>query len=157
MFTLNGTYNFAHVMAKTIEDTAKVQIEAILNKKAFKDCQIRIMADVHAGKGCTVGYTATLGENVVPNLVGCDLNCGLLAYNLGPISPDFQGLDDFIKVNIPSGMTSRLDLHEILYQEENLNFVPEFERLRLKISSGKETPSKTPSRVLCSIGTLGGG
>jgi len=94
MITLNGAHNFAHVMVDKIEASAEEQIVTILSKKIFKDCQVRIMADVHAGKGCVVGFTSTLNSYIVPNLIGVDISCGILSYNLGQIKPDFKILDD---------------------------------------------------------------
>ena len=63
------------VYAKTIEDEALEQINTLLAQDAFKDCKVRIMPDVHAGKGCVIGFTADLGEKVIPNIVGVDIGC----------------------------------------------------------------------------------
>ena len=52
------------VYAKTIEDEALEQINTLLSQDAFKDCKVRIMPDVHAGKGCVIGFTADLGNKV---------------------------------------------------------------------------------------------
>lgn len=46
------------------------QINTLLSQDAFKDCKVRIMPDVHAGKGCVIGFTADLGNKVIPNIVG---------------------------------------------------------------------------------------
>lgn len=43
------------VFAKTIEDEAQRQIEELSKSDAYKDCKIRVMPDVHAGTGCTIG------------------------------------------------------------------------------------------------------
>lgn len=63
------------VYAKTIEDEALERINTLLSQDAFKDCKVRIMPDVHAGKGCVIGFTADLGEKVIPNIVGVDIGC----------------------------------------------------------------------------------
>lgn len=63
------------VYAKTIEDEALEQINTLLSQDAFKDCKVRIMPDVHAGKGCVIGFTADLGNKVIPNIVGVDIGC----------------------------------------------------------------------------------
>lgn len=52
------------------------QINTLLSQDAFKDCKVRIMPDVHAGKGCVIGFTADLGNKVIPNIVGVDIGCG---------------------------------------------------------------------------------
>ena len=71
------------VYAKTIEDEALEQINTLLSQDAFKDCKVRIMPDVHAGKGCVIGFTADLGNKVIPNIVGVDIGCGMLCVSLG--------------------------------------------------------------------------
>ena len=71
------------VYAKTIEDEALEQINTLLSQDAFKDCKVRIMPDVHAGKGCVIGFTADLGDKVIPNIVGVDIGCGMLCVSLG--------------------------------------------------------------------------
>ena len=53
------------------------QINTLLSQDAFKDCKVRIMPDVHAGKGCVIGFTADLGNKVIPNIVGVDIGCGM--------------------------------------------------------------------------------
>lgn len=92
------------IFAKTIEDSAKEQIDLLLAQPAFKDCKIRIMPDVHAGAGCVIGFTADLGDKVIPNIVGVDIGCGMLTVDIGKIDVDFQKLDTVIRENIPSGM-----------------------------------------------------
>lgn len=93
------------IFTDMIEDAAKKQIEHIAELDAFKDAKIRIMPDVHAGKGCVCGFTADLGDKVVPNLIGVDIGCGLLTICLGKVDIDFEKLDRVIRRQIPSGMT----------------------------------------------------
>ena len=94
------------VYAKTIEDEALEQINTLLSQDAFKDCKVRIMPDVHAGKGCVIGFTADLGNKVIPNIVGVDIGCGMLCVSLG--HRDFNAvtlntLDRVIRTYVPSG------------------------------------------------------
>ena len=96
--------NDLKIFTKTIEQTAKDQINTLLSLDAFKDCKVRIMPDVHAGKGCVIGFTGNLGEKVIPNIVGVDIGCGMFCANLGKIDIDYKKLDEFISNNIPSGM-----------------------------------------------------
>lgn len=86
-----------------IEDEAKKQIDNIASHPAFFDCKIRIMPDVHVGKGCVCGFTADLKDKVVPNLIGVDIGCGVLCLKLGNIDIDFKKLDEVIRKYIPSG------------------------------------------------------
>lgn len=91
------------IYAKTIEESARQQIEQFASLDAFKDSKIRIMPDVHAGAGCVIGFTADLGDKVIPNVVGVDIGCGMLAANIGSADIDLQQLDNVIKTYIPSG------------------------------------------------------
>lgn len=92
------------IFTDNIDDKAVEQIDLLLSQDAFKDCKIRIMPDVHAGKGCVIGFTGDFGDKVIPNIVGVDIGCGMLCANLGKIDIDYKKLDDFINENIPSGM-----------------------------------------------------
>lgn len=91
------------VYAKTIEDEALEQINTLLSQDAFKDCKVRIMPDVHAGKGCVIGFTADLGNKVIPNIVGVDIGCGMLCVSIGHGEIDFERLDNVIRTYVPSG------------------------------------------------------
>ena len=95
------------IFAKTIEPQAQAQIDLLLAQKPFEDCKVRIMPDVHAGAGCVIGFTANLGDKVIPNIVGVDIGCGMLTVNLGPIEIDYAKLDDVIRKYIPSGPSER--------------------------------------------------
>lgn len=92
------------IFTHNIEQTAKEQIDLLLEQDAFKDCKIRIMPDVHAGAGCVVGFTGNLGNKVIPNIVGVDIGCGMLCANIGNIDLDLEKLDEVIRKYIPSGM-----------------------------------------------------
>lgn len=92
------------IFTDNIDEKAIEQIDLLLEQAAFKDSKIRIMPDVHAGKGCVIGFTGDLGDKVIPNIVGVDIGCGMFCANLGKVTIDFKKLDDFITNNIPSGM-----------------------------------------------------
>lgn len=92
------------IFTNNIEQSAKEQIDLLLEQEAFKDCKIRIMPDVHAGAGCVIGFTGDLGDKVIPNIVGVDIGCGLLCVNLGNNDLDLEKLDSIIREYIPSGM-----------------------------------------------------
>lgn len=92
------------IFAKTIDERARTQIYTLLAQEAFKDCKVRIMPDVHAGVGCVIGFTADLGDKVIPNIVGVDIGCGMLTCELGKIDIDFDKLDKVIRKEVPSGM-----------------------------------------------------
>ena len=67
-----------------------------MEQDAFKDSKVRIMPDVHAGKGCVIGFAGDLGDKVIPSIVGGDIGCGMFCADLGPIDIDYKKLDDFI-------------------------------------------------------------
>ena len=93
------------IFTDNIDSKAKKQIDDLLEQESFKNSKIRIMPDVHTGKGCVVGFTGYLGDKVIPNIVGGDIGCGMFCANLGKIEIDFEKLDKVINENIPSGMS----------------------------------------------------
>ena len=125
-----------------VDELAQKQIAKLLAQPAFADAKVRIMPDVHAGKGCVIGFTADLGDKVIPNIVGVDIGCGMLTVNLGKQKPDFAALDEIMHRNIPSGMYVHGEPVEPFEAMETLHCLPDLERVK---------------RLLCSLGTLGGG
>ena len=107
MFDLNGKYATARIFTNNIENEALSQIYYLCNQEFVKGCKARIMPDVDAGKGCTIGTTMEIKDKVVPNLVGVDISCGVLCVKLKEKEIDFQKLDDIIRNYIPSGMNVR--------------------------------------------------
>lgn len=95
------------IFTEDIEQEAVDQIDLLLEQEPFKDCKVRIMPDVHAGKGCVIGFTADLGDKVIPNIVGVDIGCGMLCVELGKIDLDLEKLDKVINKNIPAGRNIR--------------------------------------------------
>ena len=130
------------IFTDNIEQEAVDQINLLLEQEPFKDCKIRIMPDVHAGKGCVIGFTADLGDKVIPNIVGVDIGCGMLCVELGKIELDLEKLDKVINENIPAGRNIR---EEKLINFDKINDLYCLREL-------KET--KKFNRA---IGTLGGG
>lgn len=92
------------IFTDNIEPQALEQIYTLVKQPAFEDCKVRIMPDVHSGKGCVIGFTADLGDKVIPNIVGVDIGCGMETVELGKIDIDFPRLDEVIHKYVPSGM-----------------------------------------------------
>ena len=111
MLEVRGKNNTAIVYTDELEDVAKNQIQLVCDQAAFADSKIRMMSDVHAGKGCCIGTTMTITDKVVPSMVGVDIGCGMEVVGLENRAVDFQKLDDIIRKNIPFGMTVRSDFH----------------------------------------------
>lgn len=130
------------IFTENIEEEAIKQIDELLEQEPFKDCKVRIMPDVHAGKGCVIGFTADLGNKVIPNIVGVDIGCGMLCVKLGKSDLDLKKLDKIINEYIPAGRNTR---EEKLIKFEDINKLHCLRNL-------KET--KKFNRA---IGTLGGG
>lgn len=132
------------IFTENIEQEALNQIYTLVKQPAFSDCKIRIMPDVHAGAGCVIGFTADLGEKVIPNIVGVDIGCGMLTTNLGNIDIDFERLDKIIKEYVPSGRK--------VHEEENTPVASDIvEKLHCK------EQLKNIDWIKRSCGTLGGG
>ncbi|MBO4919490.1 MAG: RtcB family protein [Erysipelotrichaceae bacterium] len=107
MYRIQGEYNEAIVYASTAEDTALQQLKTLCDMEIYKDAKIRIMPDVHAGAGCTIGTTMTLHGAVTPNMVGVDIGCGMETVMIKEKEIDFEKLDQLIRDQIPSGMNAR--------------------------------------------------
>lgn len=130
------------IFAKTVEDEAVAQVNTLLEQEAFKNCKVRIMPDVHAGKGCVIGFTADLEDKIIPNIVGVDIGCGMLTVALGQQTVDLNHLDEVIRAKVPFGR----NVHE--------GRVVRFESIQ-DLRCYREL--KDTKRLERSIGTLGGG
>ncbi len=130
MIEIAGKFNTALCYTDTLEPTAYAQIEEVCNEEAFAESKIRIMPDVHAGKGCTIGTTMTIVDKVVPNMVGVDIGCGMYTVNLGKVDIDLERFDEAAHSipcgrNVWEGRLERFDLtrlrcHRILKDTKRL-------------------------------------
>jgi len=143
MIEVKGRHNTAKCYCDDLEASAKEQIMSVCDQAEFADCKIRIMPDVHAGMGCTIGTTMTITDKIVPGMVGVDIGCGMETVELEEREIDFKKLDDNIRRFIPAGRSIRKDDHA-------LNGEIDLTRLRCMVHTGI-------SRARRSIGTLGGG
>lgn len=133
------------VFAKTVEQEVFDQLHQLMFVDVFKDSKVRIMPDTHAGKGCVIGFTADLGDKVVPNLVGVDIGCGMYVVNMGKLDmtdEKLSELDKFIHEHIPSGFNVNEN------EDEKVHF--DLKQLRMY------KHLKNLERLQSSIGTLGG-
>ena len=145
MIELKGKYAEAIVYTDLVEKSAIGQIMAILNQDFTKDQKIRIMPDVHAGTGCTIGTTMTIGNKIVANLVGVDLSCGMLTVKLKENRIDLPKFDSVVHKHIPAGM----NVHKI--SKDNRT---EVDLTELKCYGKAKFRS---DYIYRSVGTLGGG
>ena len=144
MLILNGKYNSATVFTDIIDDDSIKQIIELCNQEFVKNETIRMMPDVHAGAGCTIGTTMTISsKRIVPNLVGVDIGCGMETAILKEKHIEPMKLDKIIRENIPMGFEMRNKPHKF-FDKTNLQNLYCFEHINyLKAEK--------------SIGTLGGG
>jgi len=143
MIKITGKYNTAICFAASLEEKAAAQIQTVCDLAAFADCKIRIMPDVHAGMGCTIGTTMTITDKIVPGMVGVDIGCGMETVRIDAAGLDFSQLDECIRKNIPSGFDVRGKPHK---------FADEIELSALRCARHVNL-----DRAYKSIGTLGGG
>ena len=140
MMEIRGKVNTAICYAKVIEDEAIEQIRRMCDYEFTAGSRIRIMPDVHAGKGCTIGTTMTVVDKAVPNVVGVDIGCGMYTVALGKVDIDMEKLDEAAHF-IPSGM----DVWEGRRERFDLTGLRCYREL------------KDTKRLARSLGTLGGG
>jgi len=106
-----GKHNRAKVFNERMDDMTRAQLQTLVDQPFTEGATIRIMPDMHAGKGSVVGTTMTIHDKIVPNLVGVDLGCGMLCTEIKAKRIDFQKLDDVIRQAVPSGMNIREEAH----------------------------------------------
>ena len=143
MIEIKGLHNTALCYTPALEPTAEQQIKTVCDQEAFAGCKIRIMPDVHAGKGCTIGTTMTIRDKIVPGMVGVDIGCGMETVRLAEKEIDFAALDALIRKEIPCGQNIRKTEHQ--YNEE------------INLYQLRCAPYVSIERAKRSIGTLGGG
>ncbi|MCI9051718.1 MAG: RtcB family protein [Lachnospiraceae bacterium] len=145
MQLVEGKYNQAKVFTDVVEEGALKQIQMLCDQEFTKDSKIRIMPDVHAGAGCTIGTTMTIKDMVVPNLVGVDIGCGMETIQIKNKHIELEKLDKLIYEKIPSGYMIRETPHR---------FNEEIDLTKLRcLKEGKINLNHAER----SLGTLGGG
>lgn len=137
---IKGKVATAIAYANVIEDAAIEQIRRMCDYAFTEGSKIRIMPDVHAGKGCTIGTTMTIRDKAVPNVVGVDIGCGMYTVRLLETEIDFEHLDEAAHY-VPSGMN--------VWEGRKESFDLEALRCYRELKDAK--------RLQRSLGTLGGG
>ncbi len=138
MKTVNGKYNSALIYTDVVDDTSIEQVQLLCDQPFTEGSKIRMMPDIHAGAGCTIGTTMTLTDKIVPNLVGVDVSCGMLAIQLEETQIDYQKLDNIIHAHIPYGRNIRETKHEFVNDipMEELKCIREVNDRRAELSVG---------------------
>jgi len=143
MYDIVGKYNKATVYAVTIDSESYAQVLRMCNTEELRDCSIRMMPDMHASEGCTVGTAMTVGEKLNPAYVGSDICCGMQVYELEDTDIDLPTLDKAVRELIPSGAAIYPKANPIIKQ--------------VGIDALYAFPTLRHDTVNRSIGTLGGG
>lgn len=143
MIELKGKYNEAKVFTNVVDEASISQVLLLLNQEFVSGSKIRLMPDIHAGAGCTIGTTMTITDKIVPNLVGVDIGCGMEVIEIKEKHIELQKLDKLIYEKIPSGFDVREKAHRY-FGEINLEELRCYKHI-------------DPDRAEKSLGTLGGG
>lgn len=143
MLQLKGRYNEAKIFTDIVDEASVSQVLLLLNQEFVSGSKIRLMPDIHAGAGCTIGTTMTIVDKIVPNLVGVDIGCGMETVKIKESHIELQKLDKLIYEKIPSGFNVRDKTHRY-FDEVDLEDLYCYKYI-------------DPRRAEKSLGTLGGG
>ena len=143
MIEIQGKFNTAKIFTDVVDNASIAQVQELCNQAFTAGSRIRLMPDIHAGKGCTIGTTMTITDKVVPNLTGVDIGCGMETTRIQESHMELQKLDKLIYEKIPSGFSIRDRAHRYLSQID-LN----------ELCCAKHVDLLRAEK---SIGTLGGG
>ena len=144
MFELAGKYATAKIFTDEVDEVSISQVIQFLNHPIAENQKIRMMPDIHAGRGCTIGTTMTITDKVIPNLVGTDIGCGMEVIYLDADEIDFERLDHIVHHKVPHGYKKRTVPH---------HFMKDFDLTELKCYFKLEAGGEGNF----SLGTLGGG
>lgn len=144
MLNLITKYGEVKIMTLQIEEEAEKSLRQLTDQPFTEGKRFVIMPDVHAGKGCVIGFTGDFGEYAIPNIVGVDIGCGMYVVELGKIDLDLPALDTFIKENIPHG-------RDVNDGYENQSILQNIQSLKC------HRDLKDVKRIVESAGSLGGG
>lgn len=143
MQIVKGKYNKAKIFTDIVDEKAIEQIRTMCDTSVLAQSKIRIMPDVHAGVGCTIGTTMTIADKVVPNMVGVDIGCGMELVRIVEKELNLSALDELIYARIPSGCR---------YRETHHKYTEQIDLRRLRCVRHVNI-----DLAYISLGTLGGG
>ena len=148
MLTIYGKYTNATVYTVenelyALEDYARKQLQMICNHPSAEGSSVKVMPDVHPGKVGTIGLTMTVGDSILPSLVGVDIGCGMTMAKVKTKGLQFQQLDSVIREEVPVGPRIREKEHKYA--------------VRIDLSELRCAKSINARKASRSVGTLGGG
>ena len=178
MLEIKGKYGQdIKVFTDNVEESALQQIYGMAEHRAYTGKKIRIMPDVHSGKGCVIGYSCPIDieqDYLNPEVVGCDLGCTVSCILFKtPLSDDkLAEFEHKIRKEIPFGMNinvkSKVKANDIIKRFNNVmdrlcSMYPQFKEYRVKLHCETDLEDWC-KRIrmdygvfLKSIGTVGGG
>lgn len=112
MKEVTGKYNTAKIFTDVVDEKSIDQVKLLCDQEFVQGSKIRMMPDIHAGAGCTIGTTMTITDKICPNLVGVDIGCGMHVTKLDVKEIDFEKLDKVIRERIPCGFNVRQNIHQ---------------------------------------------
>lgn len=143
MIELKGKYASAKVFTDVVDNESISQVINLLNQPYMEGSKVRMMPDIHAGDGCTIGTTMTIQDKICPNLVGVDIGCGMETVHIKETHIELEKLDKVIREFIPSGFEIHGDPHRFTQ--------------KIDLSDLCCVKKVDTDRAYKSIGTLGGG
>ena len=143
MEIIKGKFAEAKVFSEDLEQYARAQLQMICDNEVAENSTIRVMPDVHPGKVGTIGLTMTVGNKIMPNLLGIDIGCGMICAELKEKRMEFQKLDRVIAEKVPAGFLNRKNVHHLAEEFD-------FARLHCYKHINEE-------KAKLSLGSLGGG
>ena len=143
MIELKGKYGSPYVYTDVVDEASVSQVISLLNQPYAENAHLRMMPDIHAGMGCTIGTTMRVSDKICPNLVGVDIGCGMETVKLREKHIELQKLDKLIRQNIPSGFAIQTKAHRFA---RNIDLEALHCAAHVKLDRAK-----------LSIGTVGGG
>jgi len=147
MIEVRGSYNTAKLFTDTADAATIAQVTNLMNQPSVAGSKVRIMPDCHAGAGCVIGTTMTVTDKVIPNLVGVDIGCGMLATQLKEERINLPKFDSISQAEVPAGMRMRIRAHSLADEIDVTD-----------LACYKKTNCKLSEDVFrLSLGTLGGG
>lgn len=139
------------IFASVIDETTKTQIDSIVSTEPYYAESVRIMPDVHAGRGCVIGFTSTTSQGKInPHLVGNDIGCGMTLVKLGKIDIDYKNLNDFVDLVAKKGTQSNTPFGGFLYDFMKMSNMT-ISSLRCGVDQDEF------QKITNTLGTLGGG
>lgn len=107
MIVVNGEYGEAKIFTDDVDEESIKQIKTVLDDDIVEGQTVRMMPDVHAGNGCVIGTTMTVGDKVSPSLVGVDIGCGMATLKF-----DIDEIPKPESINNVSFLTKKVDIND---------------------------------------------